>query len=168
MEQYDYNATEAVQLLELSPEQAADLTYSELMTALRDHFEHDDAQLDFTSDQIEPIWNLLTTSQARLNFLNYLSRKGFHSNNSELWQHYEKSLNDQITQDLRSAALSKDEKVDLMKWTMRQLKMKKNESAFNYYFREIVFKADPLLQSQQFENINFRFTRHLKANSVQR
>ena len=50
MEQYDYNATEAVQLLELSPEQAADLTYSELMNALRDHFQSDDAPIDFTSD----------------------------------------------------------------------------------------------------------------------
>ena len=46
--------------------------------------------------------------------------------------------------------------------------MKKNESAYNYYFREIVQKADPILQSQSFENVNFRFTRHLKANSVQR
>ena len=50
VEQYDYNATEAVQLLDLSPEQAADLTYSELMNALRDHFQSDDAPIDFTSD----------------------------------------------------------------------------------------------------------------------
>ena len=54
-------------------------------------------------------------------------------------------MNDQITQDLKSAALSKDEKINLMKYSMRQLKIKKNESAFNYYFREIVFKADHLL-----------------------
>ena len=50
VEQYDFNATEAVQLLELSPEQADDLTYSELMNALRDHLQSDEKPIDFTSD----------------------------------------------------------------------------------------------------------------------
>lgn len=31
-----------------------------------------------------------------------------------------------------------------------------------------MFKADPHLQTQSFESINFRFTRYLKGNSVQR